>query len=373
MIPSFLELIELDNFWLPLIWVAAAGIVLYRMPLKTELIGDQVVQRWYGVSAVLLCLPLLLWAAARTDYGDTYAYMRHFYQAPASLSALPSYLAANTKDQGFTVIITLCKAMGVASPRTFFLIIAAVQMLCMIYTFRKYSKDFWISIFLFVASTDYMSWMYNGIRQFLATTLIFAAFGLMVRKKNIPFILVVILASRIHASALLMIPLAYFMQGPAVNRKAIIMIAGVVMIAPFMDTFMPALSAILADTQYSDITTDEIWTNDDGTNIIRVLVYSVPALLSLFGRKYIHQSKDPVMNMCSNASLITMALYLVSAVTSGVYIGRLPIYTTLHGYIVLPWLIDQIFEKSSAILIKLLMVGFYSMFYIYQMSLWELI
>ena len=113
-------------------------------------------------------------------------------------------------------------------------------MLCMVFTFRRYSPNYWISIFLFVVSTDYLSWMFNGMRQFIATTMIFGAFDLMVRRKHIAFTLVVILAAQIHGSAILMLPLAVLMQGPA-------------------------------------------------------------------------------MNLCVNASLITMAIYLVSMVTSGIY------------------------------------------------------
>lgn len=51
------------------------------------------------------------------------------------------------------------------------------------------------------------------------------------------------------------------------------------------------------------------------------------------------------------------------------YVGRLPIYTTLHGYMVLPWVIDQIFEKSSARLIKLMVVVLYVGFFYYQMHI----
>ena len=55
--------------------------------------------------------------------------------------------------------------------------------------------------------------------------------------------------------------------------------------------------------------------------------------------------------------------------TSGIYVGRLPIYTTLHGYMVLPWVIDQAFEKSSAELIKLVTVVCYLGFFYYQMGI----
>ena len=140
-----------------------------------------------------------------------------------------------------------------------------------------------------------------------------------------------------------------------------------------MDSFTPILEELLSDTQYNDVMTGEIWATDDGTSLIRVLVYSVPALIALLGRRYIRGSHDRAVNMCINASMITMAVYLVSAFTSGIYIGRIPIYTTLHCYTALPWLIDQIFEKLTARLIKLMLIVFYLLFFTFQMSQWGLI
>lgn len=54
------------------------------------------------------------------------------------------------------------------------------------------------------------------------------------------------------------------------------------------------------------------------------------------------------------------------ALRTTIYVGRLPIYTTFHGYILLPWLIDSIFEKDSAELVKALMVGCFLFFFYYQ-------
>lgn len=362
------------SYWHPLIWIFAAGLVLYKMPKKTEYVGGRYVQRWYWFTAMLLMMPYILWAGSRTSFIDTSTYIYTFRMVPSSISAIPSYLASNGKDQGFSVLMIVCKSLGLTDYHHFFMLIAAFQMLCLIYTFRKYSESFWISVFLFVVSTDYISWMHNGIRQFIAVCMTFAAFGMMVRKQYIRFTLVVLLASTIHGSALLMLPFAYVMIGPAMNRKTLLMIVGVALMIPFIDRLLPLLEDFLMDTQYDDVMTNGIWENDDGTNLIRVAVYSVPALVALLGRRYIQNNRDPAVNMCINASMITVAMYLVSSVTSGIYIGRIPIYTTLHGYMVLPWMIDQIFEKQTARLIKVLMVACYVGFYYYQMEvIWQLL
>lgn len=365
--------LENTSYWLLVIWCIGAGLVLYMMPKTQLLVQGKVEHRWYWLTAIMLVFPYILWTGYRGIFVDTGAYIRHFMESSSELSSIPKMILNDDKDWGFYSLMVLAKAAGINSYQTFFLIIATVQLLCMIYIFRRYSTDLWISFFIFIASTDYMSWMQNGIRQFTAVCILFAAFELLVQKKYIWFTIVTLIASTIHGSSLLMLPFAYVMVGPALNRKTYLMVAAVALMIPFTDTVSPILEQLLSDTQYNDVMTGDIWANDDGTNIIRVLVYSVPALIALLGHRHLRSSNDRAANMCINASMITMAVYLVSSVTSGIYIGRIPIYTTLHGYTVLPWLIDQIFEKTSARLIKLLMVMFYLAFFVYQMKEWQLI
>ena len=365
--------LENTSYWLLVIWCLGAGVLLYKMPKAHLPVQGRIEQRWYWLTALMLVIPYILWAGYRGYYVDTGAYIRHFMKASSSLSEIPGMIGTED-DWGFYCFIVFLKSLGVQSYQVFFLIMATIHILCMVYIFRRYSTDLWISFFMFIASTDYMSWMHNGMRQYLAVCLIFAAFDLLVKKRYILFGLVVVFASTMHGSALLMIPLAYIMQGQAFNKKTLMCITGTILILPFIDRLLPLMDSMLADTQYSDMMTNDIWANDDGTNPIRVLVYSVPTIIALFGRRYIQHADDPVMNMCANASVITTSLYIISAVTSGIYIGRLPIYTTLHGYILLPWLIDQIFEKSSVALVRLMMIGLYILFFYYQMHFtWDFI
>lgn len=370
---TFFDL-EQTSHWYPLIWIFAMGIILDKMPKKRELVCGRTQERWYWLSAMLLMAPFIFWTGYRTSGADTYAYALSFNETPASISQIPAVLFSGGKDPGFTALIMFVKACGISAYRDFFLLIAAFQVVCMVYTFRRYSPNFWMSIFLFVASTDYISWMQNGMRQFTAVCMTFAAFRLTTQRRYGLFVLVVLLASTIHGSALLMLPLAFLMDGRALNRKIMLTILFTVLCIPYIDRIIPIIERIMTDTQYSDVMTNEIWSNDDGTNIIRVIVYSIPALVCIFGRRYVVGSDDPAVNQCINASVMTMVLYLFSMVTSGIYVGRLPIYTTLHGYIILPWIIDRIFEKSSARLIKLLAIVCYLAFFYYQMHIaWNML
>ena len=177
-------------------------------------------------------------------------------------------------------------------------------------------------------------------------------------------------ASLFHQTALIMLPIAFIVQGKAWNGKTILFIVLSVAAVFFVDKFTNILENMLSDTQYQNVVSDWQSWNDDGTNFLRVLVYSVPAILAFIGRKRIIADDDPVITMATNASLITVGIYFVSMVTSGIFIGRLPIYVSLYSNcILLPWEIENVFARSTSQLLKLLLIVCYTGFYCYAMKL----
>lgn len=358
----------LTNYWWLLIWLFLGGAIFGNMPRHRERLNSETVERWNILPAILMVVPYIIWAGFRHDYfGDTALYRKSFLATEPDLLNILSPFVSDKKDPGFESFMIFMRVVVGNKDKLFFLIIAAFQMICTALVLRRYSADYWSCLFLFVTSTDYLSWMHNGMRQFIAVTIIFAGFKHLVNKNYIQMILLILIASVFHGSALLMIPIVFVVQGDAWNLKTVLLLFATVVAVAYFDQFTPILNELLQETQYDDVMNNEIWATDDGTNIIRVAVYSVPAVLSLLGLKYVRAANNPIMNICINCSIVTMALYLVAAVSSGIYIGRMPIYTTLQGYIALPWMIDQIFEKRSARMVRYLMYGAYLAFFYFQM------
>lgn len=358
----------LTNYWWPVIWLFLGGAIWGLMPKRQEYLNGEMVERWNVGPAIFMVVPYIIWAGYRHDYfGDTALYRKSFLMTEPNLSNLFAPFLDGSKDPGYDAFVILMKSIIGDGDKLFFLLIAAFQMLCIALIFRRYTPYFWSCVFLFVVSTDYLSWMHNGMRQFIAVTIILAGFRYLVNKQYVKMILLVLVASLFHGSALLMLPIIFVVQGKAWNKKTILMLIATAVTVAFIDQFTPILNEILQNTQYDGMVTNEIWVVDNGTNLVRVAVYSVPALLSLVGLKYIRAANNPIMDICINCSIVTMALYLVASVSSGIYIGRLPIYTTLQGYMALPWIIDQIFEKHSAKLVRSMMYGAYLAFFYFQM------
>ncbi len=323
-------------------------------------------QRYGWIPVLIILIPLVYLAGTRADmgFGDTSAYRTGFHELPSSLRGLSGYFTDDSKDKGFTIFSVIIKSIVNNRDVLYFLIIAAICLVCVLSVYKKYSCNFIMTVFLFVASADYIQWTYNGIRQFLAVSLIFACTGLLLKKKYVPVIAVILLASTIHASALVMLPIVFIVQGKPFNKRTVLFLFVMLMAIASIDRFTDIITNIMENTQYKGEV--DQFLNTDGTSIQRVLVYSLPAFTALLFRKRIQIIDNQLINMASNMSIATMGLMIMSAFSSGLFLGRLSIFTSLYSYILLPWEIENFFTKSSTRLIYAIMVMCYLIFYYYQ-------
>ncbi len=363
-----------NNYILILVWILILGVFSCFVNVnRKELVCGKEENRCYWMWAIIVFLPLIIWCGYRGHVGDTGAYIEGFSNMPVSLGDISGYLTTISKDKGFFFISAVIKCIIGNHVEFYFIILAALQAGALIYVYRKYSSRYLVSFFLFIASTDYISWMFNGIRQFLAVTLTFWGIGLILKKKYAAMIILILVASTVHQSALLLIPFIFIAQGKAWNKKTIIFIIAIIIIISFVGNFTNILDSMLEETQYKNVVSDWQGRQDDGTNIFRVLVYAVPSILSLVGLRYIKEADNPLINLCTNMSIVAVGFYVISMFTSGIFIGRLPIYFSLYSYILLPWEIEHMLDEKSYKIVYALMIIFYLLFYLYSTSLMGMI
>lgn len=359
-----------SGYVLIIIWIAIAPVLLKAVDTHEEfMVAGQREYRYKFIWALIIFLPIIIMAGTRGYVGDTYAYEKAFSDMPNAISGLAQYYSTLSKDKGFYICSALIKIIVGSNVKIYFLILSAIQGLCLVKIYQKYSINYAVSVFLFLASTDYISWMYNGVRQFTAVVITFASVGFLLKNNKIKYIILIIIASLFHQSALILIPFAFVVNGRAWNKKTVFFILMAVFAVAFIGQFTNFLDNALAETQYKNVVSDWKQFEDDGTNVLRVLVYAVPTILSYLGRRIIWEKDDTLINLCVNMSIISTGLYIVSMFTSGIFIGRLPIYFSLFNYILLPWEIKNLFTEKSARLMFVAMILAYLAFYYYQMHL----
>lgn len=351
--------------WLLFIGYFEAHTACYRKEWVPGI--NEPVYRLKPMMAFIIILPMILWVGYREFwFADTIAYYSNFNSCPVTWHGFLGYLPTISKDKAFYAISAFIK-LFTTDVRTYFIIFAFVQGICLLKLFRKYSSDYIMSIFLFIASTDIYSWMFNGMRQFTAVAITLLSSQFILRKKYATAVVIILIASLFHQTALLMLPFVFIVQGKAWNWKTLSVLIAAMLMIIFVGQFTGWLDSTLESTQYANVVGDYTSWNDDGTNPIRVLVYAVPTILAFIGRKRIKNEGSDLINFCINMSIVSTSIYLFSIFSSGIFMGRLPIYFSLYGYILLPWEIKHIFGKKDRSYIKYAMIICYMAFYVYQM------
>ena len=348
-------------FLIILYCVARVGNQRYQIYVAGEYEGRY---KWFTALCVVAVLTYVA-ATRHPKFIDTWAYHNHYLRESGTWESIVNIYNGDGKDKVFYIYTAILKAILGDHVQLYFAVISGVSLLLVISVYRKYSCNFFITVFLFLAGGDYVQWTHNGIRQFVAVSMTFAATGLLLKRKLWQYYLVVLFASLFHGTALIMLPMPLFLLGKPWNSKMILFMMAVFVAGSYMDNLMGAITTLMENTQYANDVDALLAT--EGTNIIRVLVFAVPPILALFFRRQIAAMNIPIINLAVNMSVASLGAYIVSSFTSGIFIGRVPVYFSLFNYILLPWIIERFFEKNSAKLIYLLLIACYMVFYYYQM------
>lgn len=319
---------------------------------------------------ILLFLPFVLIAGNRSFWlGDTGAYLNLHSKLPSSISELT--FSDREKYPGLLVFTVLIKQFISTDFRVWLYIIASISVVPLLITYRKYSSEIVFSAFCFFTA-DFIGWMNNGCRQFMVAAILFALAPKLLEKsfsKYLIFILFGLLFFSFHVSVLVALPLFFIALGKPFNKKTIIFILLIIVAIFFVNQFSGLITDTLENTAYEK-SSSEIANTTSGTNIIRVLFFSVPIILAILNRKKITEDVPPVIAYSVNMSMIGSAFYVLSAFMNGITIGRMPIYFTLFNYILLPWEIRHFFKPENQKLVFIIFIVAYFIFYAYQMWSW---
>lgn len=353
-----------------IIWVAAVAffytLVAQRRRPAYRLYGQSgEVKRVPLLVAVLVFGYIIFWAGIRTGYVDTRAYINSFENMSSNLLDIPKYWNFDNKSPGFDTIEIIFKAIISKDFHMWLMANALVSGILIMVTLRRRSCDFFYSSFLFITTLNF-TWLLNGIRQFVVASVLFYLSGLIEQRKTAKFIIAALLCATIHFSALLLIPVYFFVTDKPFGKKILIFTVIIIVASFLVDSWTSIFEEIFEETIFDGYT--EQFEGDDGVNPIRVLVAAVPTLIAFIMRKKIDSEAPPFIKMCVNMSIMSVGFYFLGIFTSGILVGRLPIFFELYNLILLPYLIHYCFEKRSVGMVKAASIALYLVFYYLQMS-----
>lgn len=319
------------------------------------------IERPSRIFAFFACAVLVFVSGFRAGIGDTASYKQSFTELPTSFSSYLSTMKLKG-DWGFDFVSMLIKVYIKNDPQVMIFFWSFVIVVCAFIALYRYSCWFELSVFLFITTGVYLTYM-NGIRQSAASAVLFLAFPLIYKRKWYLYFPLILLVGQLHKSAYIFF-LLYFV----VNRKAwgkataIILAIGVLLFISYPVTGS-MLAKALQESQYAQYGS-ALTSTGSGANMIRPMVMFVPVFLSFVGRRVLIK-QEKFFNILVNFSVINM-IFMLLATKFWIY-ARLNMYFSPYMILLLCACLRYIFTESSKKIIYILCLVCYGLYYWYEM------
>ena len=252
------------------------------------------------------------------------------------------------------MLIDISKLIKV--PQLFFIINAAICIGLISNVVRRYSRDPWMSMIIFVTFPLFYLNSFSVIRNFSAIAIAFYANKYILEKKLLHYVVAILVASQFHTSALIALvfyPLKHF----KIKNSRLIFL---VVMAPLISKLMRSL-VIKFTPQYSVYLNKT--TLQEGTKAIFVFLLVAIAMILLM--KYFRGKNNyEIIMLHYNNFTIGLLIYLMFFET-GTMGHRLSLYGTISSIILIPEIVGVIKESKIRMLAKIILYIFLIIFFLY--------
>lgn len=244
-----------------------------------------------------------------------------------------------------------CKFVSLFSSQfqVFLAITALVQLGLIGFVFYKYSNDIILSYIVYFCFGLYII-SFSGIRQSTAFSITFLSFHYLLRKKYVKFLLIVLLATFIHNSALfflLVLPINNIRFTPAKTRMAILCIF---LLVPYLSVIIKIIVPFLFGNRYQNY-------EDSGGAITLFLLYTLICSVSL--KIKLQNTRD---NLIRGLIIIAVACQSLGYISTGA-ITRITFYYSIFFSLLFPDLIISYSNNRTrsvlSLFISLLLLEFF--------------
>lgn len=183
-----------------MIATAIIGILCYGISSKKVIVEGKETTRVRIGFVVILVAYIVFFIGFRDKVLDTGAYISSFKSMPTDFTGLFLYLETLDSGKAFYFLSAVFKMFISDNYYAWLFFLAIVSCGCLFRTIYKYSIDFPLSAYLFIATTTF-TWLLNGTRQFLVVCILFGFVEWIIEGKKIRYILLALALTTIHSSA----------------------------------------------------------------------------------------------------------------------------------------------------------------------------
>lgn len=278
------------------------------------------------IGTFMIALIFIVVSGARSGIGDTSMYT-HLYEMIIENTYEDGY------EKGFIFFLNFLATIS-QNPQFMIIVTSIITHGINIFVMANYSSYFELEVYMYIASGFFLTSM-NGIRQAMASAIVFLGTTFLINRKFIPYVFLVLIASTLHTSAIIMIPVYFIVNNDLWTKHFNVIIMAGIFIIVFGGIISSILFKLLASTRYGSYDTFE----EGGANIIRVAVAFVPVLLAYL-QKYSLKKIMPKCDIFVNLSILNFFVMALS-IDSWIF-ARMSYYFQLYSFILLPYVIKSV-------------------------------
>lgn len=285
---------------------------------------------------LLACCVLIFVSGFRfkvgTDFGAYYfGYMESISKLPTTIRTLNepglgilSWLVTRVVDDGQAVIF-VSALLTIALPMV---------------VIHKHNDKLVLPMIMFM--TDSWIGSFNGIRQYLAASIVFGGYSYLKNKEFAKYAIIIFVAFLFHRSAIVVL-LFYFLVHRKINIENFVIAVCVTLIALYSYRYLFSIANYVMDSVYS---TDVTYTTLH-VNRIRVIASAIPATVFLL--LYWGKEKSNEETFYLNLTIIHALIRIITMNSALLY--RIGIYTELFQLIAIPQLLKGLSVNNRRVII----------------------
>lgn len=338
-------------------------------PVETQLQGHQSGRHHFmWKKSDIFMIVVIFWLSAfsflRTSYNDTATYIGTFSSAQTIAEGIANGTFTDWTGNPWSMLYRSLMREITDNYHIYFLIPAVLSSFAAVKLFKRYSVNPAFSLFIFFSLGTYIMYM-AALKQCLAVFCLLLALPYAIDKKYVRFYLLVFVAILFHTHAFMFAIIPLLLEKPW--GKVTWALLGATIFA--MLTYDYTLGAFMEYAQSIGALVDEGELFDGHSiNVLRVLVYWVPALLALIFRRRLFTDSTKEENLFVNMSIVSAFILTLGMVQAANLFARMAGYFEIATAIALPWMIKKLFTKQSAQLVTILAGILYFGYFLFEFT-----
>lgn len=354
----------------------------YSQAVDNRIRNRSFMWRRADIFMILVIAWMTCFSFLRTNYNDTGAYIKLFSEAPSIAEGFANGIFTDWTGNPWSLLYRSCIHELTENYHIYFLFPALMCSFAVVKLFKRYSVSPAFSILIFFSIGTYIMYV-AALKQCMAMFFLITALPYAIDKKYVRFYILVLVAILFHTHAFMFAIVPFLLEKPWGKVSWILLALTVFAMVTYDSTlgafmeYAQSIGALVAENEVFD---------GHQINILRVLVYFVPAILALVFRRRLFHDSTRTENLFVNMSMVSAFILAIGLVQGANLYARMAGYFEIATPIALPWMIKKLFTKQSAQLVTLLAGVLYFIYFLYEfyisknfgdtysaISLWEFI